>query len=201
MYNHGMDNRRGTHHRQSTRLPYYDYSQSGAYFVTLVAHNRACLFGEVCDGAVRLNALGQIVDQMWMEIPDHFPGVSAAEYVVMPNHVHGIIMISNQDVNAMHDLGGDDETIHRIYVGARHASPLRKPRGVQSRSLGAIIGSFKSAVTKKIHQMEACKNVRIWQRNYHERVIRDDREYEEIANYIVANPSNWELDREFSSGQ
>ena len=187
MYNLGMDTRRETHHRQSTRLPHYDYSQPGAYFVTLVTCDRACLFGEVRDGVVWLSVMGQIVDRAWRAIPEHFPGVVAAEYVVMPNHVHGVVVIQDENVNAVCD------------VGATYMSPLRDIN--VSPTLGVIIGTFKAAVTREIHKIKGYEHLRIWQRNYHERVIRDERDYEELANYIVANPLNWELDSEFPSAK
>ena len=189
-----MDNRRETHNRQSNRLPHYDYSQPGAYFVTLVTYERACLFGEIREGEVCLSATGQIVDRAWWAIPEHFAGVTVDDYVIMPNHVHGVIWIDQDDVDTVRE------------VGARHASPLRgnggsNPRGVKPHSLGAIVGSFKSAVTKQIHKIRGYEHLRVWHRNYYEHVIRDEKAYEEITNYIATNPMNWELDREYPSGQ
>ena len=97
----------GRHHRRSIRLRGYDYTSAGAYFITICAHRRECLFGEVVDGVMRLNVYGRVVDACWQAIPDHFPHVMLDVYVIMPNHVHGIIAIV------------DDPP-----VGARHASPL-----------------------------------------------------------------------------
>ncbi len=113
MYNLGMDNRRETHHQHSTRLPHYDYSQPGAYFVTVVTYERACLFGEIREGEVWLSAIGQIVDRAWREIPEHFAGVTVDDYVIMPNHVHGVIWIENVDTRVA------DEIKHGREVGAR----------------------------------------------------------------------------------
>ena len=193
MYNLGMDNRRETHGRQSNRLPHYDYSQPGAYFVTSVTYERACLFGEVRDGVVRLNPMGKVVEEAWKVIPEHFEGVVAAEYVVMPNHVHGVICIEGDDLGVMDGMKNESD------VGATYMSPLRDINA--SPTLGVIVGTYKAAVTRAIHKNRGCVHLRIWQRNYHERVIRDEREYEEVANYILANPLNWEVDREFSSSQ
>ena len=195
-----MDNRRVTHDRQSNRLPHYDYSQPGAYYVTLVTYERACLFGEIREGEVWLSAIGQIADRAWREIPEHFAGVTEDDYVIMPNHVHGIIWIEGPDLEVTGEMELERE------VGARHASPLRgnggsNPRGVKPHSLGAIVGSFKSAVTKQIHKIRGYEHLRVWQRNYYEHVIRDEKAYEEIVCYITANPSNWELDREYPSSQ
>jgi hypothetical protein len=104
------------HHRRSIRLKGYDYSQRGAYFVTLVTHGRQCLFGQIVDGKMQLNEGGEITNQCWMEIPKHYPHVSLDAFVIMPNHVHGIIIIAENDV--------DDNNIANI-VGAIHELPLR----------------------------------------------------------------------------
>ena len=162
------------HHRRSIRLKGYDYSQAGAYFVTIVAYQRECLFGEVVDGEMVLNERGLIVVECWKAIPDHFQNVDLGAFVVMPNHVHGIIFIND-------------------VVGARHASPL--PENVIKRgSLGVIVGSFKSAVAKRIGR--ELNETGIWQRNYFERIIRDEREMERIHRYIESNPFQWADDTE-----
>ncbi len=90
-----FDNAQGRHHRRSIRLPGYDYSQAGAYFVTIVAYQRECLFGEIVDGEMRLNRNGEIVQKWWDEISKHFPNAEIAVFVIMPNHVHGIIIIND----------------------------------------------------------------------------------------------------------
>ena len=197
-----MNNRREIPNRQSNRLPYYDYSHTGAYFVTIVTWNHVCLFGEIVKDEVQLNAMGRIVDRVWQEIPAHFPGVTVEDFVVMPNHVHGVIWIDGIDVvepdeiKKTDDVGARHELNQITDVGARHASPVRRPRGVEPQSLGAIVGSFKSAVTKQIHQIKGFKDLRVWHRNYYERVIRDEREHEQIVDYIHDNPMNWAGDSE-----
>jgi hypothetical protein len=118
------------HHRNSIRLKGYDYSQAGTYFVTLVTWRREFLFGETVNGEMKLNQRGKIAEACWQLIPEHFQNVGLGAYVIMPNHVHGIIIVNGMGV-------------------ARYASPLR-PHGTSSGSLGAIVGSFKSAVTKRI---------------------------------------------------
>jgi REP element-mobilizing transposase RayT len=180
------------HHRRSIRLKGYDYTQAGAYFVTICTKDRACLFGHVADGVMRLNQMGHIVRQCWLAIPDHVPHVLLDEFVVMPNHVHGIIVIM-----PTHD------------VGATHASPRpnhdtpTRPRGPQRQSLGSIVGSFKSAVTKRINELRGTPGAPVWQRNYYEHIIRNDDDMARIRKYIVNNPLQWALDREnpMNSGQ
>ena len=144
------------HHRRSIRLKGIDYSQQGAYYVTIVAWRRECLFGEVMDGEMVLNPRGMITDECWREIPNHFSNVELGAHVIMPNHMHGIIFINGMDENRI-------ATARSQSVGARHASPLR-PRGVLPGSLGVIVGSFKSAVTKRIGR--ELNETGIWQRNY-----------------------------------
>ena len=124
---------------------------------------------------MQLNASGRVADECWRALPDHFPNVELGAYVVMPNHVHGIIVIHENEPSS--------------YGGARHASPI-PARGVKPNSLGAIVGSYKSAATKQIGQ----KN--IWQRNYYEHIIRNEMEWNRIHRYIEANPMHWKLDRE-----
>jgi REP element-mobilizing transposase RayT len=120
------------HHRRSIRLRGYDYSQVGAYFITICTHERICLFGEVVDGEMRLNNAGRMVEQCWNEMPTHFPHVKLDEYVIMPNHVHGILVIT-------------------VAVGAISFSPLQMPHGT-SKTIGSVIRGFKIGVTKWFRQ-------------------------------------------------
>ena len=150
------------HHRRSIRLKEYDYAQLGGYFVTLVTYHRDLLFGEIANVEMHLNGFGKIADECWRAIPDHFLNVKLGVYVIMPNHVHGIIVI-NENAAATNSSPS---------VGARHASPL-PPHGVKPKSIGAIVGSFKSAVTKRVGREHIATG--IWQRNYYEHIIRDIR--------------------------
>ena len=166
------------YHRRSIRLKSYDYSQTGAYFVTICALDRECVFGEIADGQMRLNPLGEIVQACWHCLPQHFWYLELDAFVIMPNHVHGII-----------ELNG---------VGAQHAAPL--PGGLRPNvppgSLGAIVRSFKSAVSKQINESRGAPGTPIWQRNYYEHIIRNEDELRRICQYIVDNPAQWVLDRE-----
>jgi REP-associated tyrosine transposase len=170
------------HHRRSIRINGYDYTQPGGYFATIVTYQRDYLFGEIINEEMQLNALGTVVDEYWRAIPEHFSNVELDAYVVMPNHVHGIIVINE---NGM-------ATNSSPFVGARHASPL--PRGVKPHSVGAIVGSFKSVVTKRIGR--ELKATGIWQRNYYEHVIRNHEDWDRIHRYIESNPSMWADDEE-----
>ncbi len=186
------------HHRQSIRLRDYDYSRIGAYFVTICAWQRECLFGEVMAGDVRLNNLGLMALECWNGIPSHFPQVELDAFVIMPNHVHGIIILNDDHtyVGARHASPGFDGRVGptaRAKGRATHASPLRGA-GPKPRSIGAIVGSFKSAATKRINQSRDNPGVPVWQRNYYERIIREDRELDGIRRYIAENPARWEED-------
>ncbi len=168
--------------RRSIRLKEYDYSLAGGYFVTIVTLWREFLFGEIVGGEMQFNALGRIVEECWQAIPEHFPNTDVEVFVVMPNHVHGIIIIHNETRRGTMPI-----------VGARQASPLPQ-HGTPPGSLGAIIGSFKSSVTRRAGR--ELNSANIWQRNYYEHILRDQHDYESITNYIAANPVNWADDEE-----
>ena len=162
--------------RRSIRLRGYDYSQAGAYFVTICTHNRQCLFGEIMGGEMRLNDAGNIARQCWDDIPIHFPQVDLDEFVVMPNHIHGIVVISNN-------------------AGAKNFSPLPKttrPCGI-SKTIGSIVRGFKIGVTKWMRNNTPIHDV--WQRNYWEHIVRNEPELDLIREYIHNNPAQWELDK------
>ncbi len=164
--------------RRSIRLHGYDYRQNGAYFVTICTHNRTLLFGEIVDGEMRLNEAGQVAQRLWDELPQHFSHVDTDAFVVMPNHVHGIIVIAN------------------THVGARHASPLRHSHKSPRAALGTIVGSYKSAVTKQVNRDRGTPGVPVWQRNYYEHIIRNEASLQHIRNYIIHNPAKWPDDPE-----
>ena len=162
-----------TYDRRSIRLKGYDYSQAGAYFVTLVVRDRSCLFGNVADGAVQLNDAGRLVGDSWEWLAARYPYVTLDEYVVMPNHLHGIIAVANQ-------CRGGSRTAQTL--------PRRQP-------LGRMIGAFKTVSTKRLNLTRKTPGRKVWQRNYYERVIRNDKELTAIREYIVNNPVRWELDK------
>ncbi len=174
----------GMHRRRSIRLPGYDYAQLGAYFVTICTHNRECVLGEVADGRVILSPFGEVADVCWRDLPSHFSGLLLGPVVIMPNHLHGIIVL----------------------VGATHASPLRvgsdasphavvtPAHGPRPGSVGAIVASFKSATTRRVNLARGTPGASFWQRGYYEHVIRDEGDFEKIEAYITKNPLSWELD-------
>ena len=163
------------HHRRSIRLKGYDYSQAGMYFVTICVQKHICLFGDIIGKQMILNETGKIVENLWFEIPQHFPDAILHEFIAMPNHIHSIIELTHNNAT----------------VGAKNFSPLQSLRSVPcgtARSIGSIIRGFKIGVTKQL-------GYSIWQRNYWEHIIRDEQSYQNIANYIMDNPANWEKDK------
>ena len=182
------------HHRRSIRLRGYDYSQAGAYFVTICTQDRACLFGDLVDGEMRLNDAGRMVEQWWCEINRKFPWVETDEHIIMPNHFHGIIVI-----NAPTPVGADlrvrpcepnHSGAHNAYSGAHTGAPLP-----------AIIQWFKTMTTNEYIRGVKTSGWppfagKLWQRNYYEHIIRNDESLHRIREYIINNPLQWALDRE-----
>ena len=171
-----------THHRRSVRLRDYDYRQAGAYFVTICAHDRLCIFGEAEGSRVVLNDYGIVVQEEWLRTEAQRPHVRLDAFVVMPNHVHGIIVLQADD---------QEGTARRAPTGAtaRFGEAL-------AGSLATVVGAFKSAASRRINQMRGTPGMPVWQRNYYEHVIRSEKELNRIRQYIADNPTRWALDPE-----
>ncbi len=168
------------HSRKSIRLKGYDYSQTGAYFVTVCAQNHLFLFGFNAEEKMLLNDAGKFANKCWLEIPEHFPHVTLDEFIVMPNHIHGIIIIDTMD-----------------NVGVQNFEPLHKQNKYQQiipKSIGSIIRGFKIGVTKWFRTNTNIYNV--WQRNYYEHIIRNEDGLNRIREYNINNPIQWQYDRE-----
>ena len=177
------------HQRRSIRLKGYDYSQEGVYFVTICTYNGVLLFE---DEAIRTTAEG-----CWLEIPDHFTTVELDEWVVMPNHLHGILaVVDDGRGTACRTPSGIDREAPIIRRGDRLGRPYtpNRPHGPAPGSIGAIVGQFKSIVTKRINQMRNTPGAAVWQRNYYEHVIRNEDELNRLRQYILDNPVQWEMD-------
>jgi REP element-mobilizing transposase RayT len=164
-----------TYHRRSIRLHNYDYAQPGAYFVTLCTHQRECLLGNIAEGMLRLSPPGHVIEECWQALPQYFHAVQLDAFVVMPNHVHGIICI-------LEAPPADEASIQR--------------HGAAPRSLTAIVGNFKTVSARRINQIRNTPGAAVWQRNYYEHIIRAPRELDAIRKYIVDNPLKWSLDHE-----
>ena len=190
------------HNRKSIRLKGYDYTQLGYYYVTICVQNRECLLGSVKDSLVELNKFGKIVDQKWNNIPKHFSNTTLDEYIIMPNHIHGIIGIFEgakhfSKTNNFH-LSSEVKVENQICVKNRYknVSPLPHPNGTKPGSLSSIIQNFSSITTRKINQIRETNGMKLWQRNYFDRIIRNGDELIRIRKYIRENPLRWEIDEE-----
>ena len=190
------------HHRRSIRLKGYDYSQEGAYYVTIVTLQREFLFGEIINKEMDLSTYGEIVQKWWEEIPVHFPNVETGAFVIMPNHVHGIIYIldgrgtvSVPKVDGENSIPENNEESGVILDGeipkGHAAPPLRMP------TLGQIVAYFKYQSTKEMNKLGNTGTVtKFWQRNYYEHIIRDEKDLQNKTDYIEANPCLWDEDDE-----
>jgi len=182
--------------RQSTRLREYDYSTVNAYFVTLCTYNRECLFGYIEESGMISNQFGNIVHTKWNDIPVHFKNIVLDEFTIMPNHLHGIIIITDKkmDVGAKHSLNTKTFAIHQSNT---NASPLQNhQKGTKPGSLSSIIQNFYSVTTRKINRIRKTPGLKLWQRNYFDRIIRNENELNKIREYIINNPLKWHLDKE-----
>ncbi|MDX2212725.1 MAG: transposase [Oculatellaceae cyanobacterium bins.114] len=164
------------HHRRSIRLNGYDYTLPGAYFITLCVYQRECLFGEIVNGKMQLNELGQIVTDAYLWLETQYPYVNLDAWVVMPNHLHGIVVLTDNPRR-----------------GGSRTAPTENP--TKRKPLGRLIGAFKTVSTKQINLLRDRSGVPLWQRDYYDRIIRDEEAFHTIRQYIQDNPLRWEQDQ------
>lgn len=155
------------HHRRSIRLLGYDYSRNGAYVVTICSWNREMIFGDMLDGKMRLSECGKIITAAWSWLGEQYSYLELMDDVVMPNHFHGILLVDRN-------------------MGGSRTAPTRR-----IKPLGRILGAFKTHSTKSINQFRRTPESLVWQRNFYERIIRNEAELNRISDYIVSNPANW----------
>lgn len=170
------------HHRRSTRLSSWDYSWPWWYYVTICTYDRRCLFGEIVDDKMQLNEIGEVVREEWMRTPIIRPESELDDFVIMPNHMHGIVIIDDSSKSG---------------VGAIHESPLR--RTVDQRrqmTLSKVIGRFKMNSAKRINLTRGTSGIPLWQRGFHDHIIRNDADLHRIRTYIAKNTLQWALDEE-----
>ncbi|MFQ5486780.1 MAG: transposase [Desulfobacterales bacterium] len=163
--------------RRLMRLKSYDYSKDGAYFVTICVQKKECLLGQVVDGVMELNDAGKTIGHAWSDLPSRYASAELDEVVIMPNHIHGIIVINDTDVGAGLALPNK---------GAASGAP----------TLGDIVRVFKSISTRNVNRLLSRLGQPVWQRNYFDRIIRNEDELNRIRQYIANNPLQWQIDRE-----
>jgi REP element-mobilizing transposase RayT len=188
------------HNRHSIRLQGYDYSQSGAYFITICTDKKKKYFGDIVNGDVKLNLVGQYAFHQWKLIPQRFTNVELDEFIIMPNHIHGIIVIRSGSGE-----GSDNEVMdgkQRLFSDPSpiHVHEKIHPNGTYPGSIGAIVQNFKSSTSRKINAMPKMKGITIWQKNYYDHIIRNEEDYARIVEYIRINPQKWEQDELFENG-
>jgi putative transposase len=174
--------------RKLPRLEGYDYAQNGAYFVTICTHNREMLFGEIVDDNMQPNNAGEIVLTCWNDLAKHYTQADYDAFVIMPNHVHAIVVLVG-------DGRVSDPSLREAFRPTLMSPPsLTKPHG-----LPQIIGSFKSFSARRINEKRDTPGVSVWQSSYHDRIIRDEADLNIRRQYILNNPSRWQEDVEYSS--
>jgi REP element-mobilizing transposase RayT len=204
--------------RQSLRLAEFDYAEPGAYFVTICTRDRACLFGEVVDGEMILSPAGRVVEAAWFDLPNHYPTIGLDAFVVMPNHVHGIIVISGGPADSDSTAGSGEVASYATpaptdadlgyraarMVGAGFETSAALPRAQSQPALrpnalrpplSEVVRGFKTFSARRINAMRGTSGS-VWQRNYYEHIIRSDRSLQRIRTYIDGNPGTWEADHE-----
>jgi len=171
----------------SARASWWDYSQNGAYFITICTQHRVHYFGEIENGEITLSPIGTFAQSCWYEIPQHFPFVELGTFVVMPNHIHGIVIINKTGTQHV-------ETQNFASLQQQQHHHQQNKFGPQSQNLASIVRGYKIGVTKNAHQIHSDF---AWQSRFYDHIVRDNEEYLRINNYIETNPQNWENDKFF----
>jgi len=196
------------HNRRSIRLKGYDYSQAGAYFITICTQNRECLFGEIVEGEMVLNKFGEVVNDFCTRTESHFKNITFDSSVIMPNHFHAIInIVGAGSPRPIDDPIQNIKSPAVIEVQAGSPRPIDDPiqngrndgrnydgRGNPAPTVGNIVGYFKYQTTKQINNIKQIPGTKLWQRNYYEHIIRNENDYNRIYEYTQNNPLQWELD-------
>lgn len=196
------------HHRKSIRLKGYDYAQAGLYFITICCQDRICRFGDVVNGEMILNELGIIARDEWVKLVERFPNFELDVFQIMPNHMHGIILLNDISVGATLAVAQNESVAQNKSV-AQNESVTQNESVAQNESvIGAeaspaptvsdIVGSYKSLVSNGCLSICKSKNEtmgKLWQRNYYEHIIRNEKSYQTISEYIINNPAKWQDDK------
>jgi putative transposase len=193
-----------SHHRRSHHLADFDYTQAGFYFVTIVTYQRENNFGSISEGIVNLSRAGLVAQMEWLHLAERFPFVTLDEFIVMPNHFHGILVL-REIGNGETRLFASPNQKNANTIGARlmkltttgdcnSASPL--PAGTIAQSLGSLVGAYKSTCARLINGIRGTPGSPVWQRNYFEHIIRNEDDLRRIRSYIRNNPLRWAEDQE-----
>lgn len=181
----------------SIRAQWWDYGWNGAYFITICTQDRKHYFGEIQNNKMILSAAGIIADLLWHQIPTHHKNVELGDFVVMPNHIHGILIIDKKSNNIDLDFANDANIVQTGHALSQHALSLQNPGSQRFQNIGkntisSIVGSYKSAVTKHANRLGYPHQ---WQKLFYDNIIRSNNDYQRISDYIVSNPENWTKDK------
>ncbi len=173
----------------SARAKWWDYNNEGYYFITVCTKNREHLFGRVEKGEMILNECGRIVSDCWYDLPNHYPNIVLDEFCVMPNHIHCIVGIENSVVV---ETGLKPVCTNPINANPINATPEYNP--IKIHGIFEFMRALKSFSSRRINEIRDSKGVTNWQERFHDHIIRNDKEYNRIKNYIINNPENWDSD-------
>jgi REP-associated tyrosine transposase len=194
-----------THNRHSIRLQGFDYSRAGAYFVTICVRDRQCLLGDAVDGAIQLNDAGRMIQTIWDELPLRFTGLKLADFVVMPNHIHGIFVLPGRGESCIRPSPTNSQEPADCRINHESGDHKDRPYGTLPGSVGRIVQAFKS-ITTHAYADGVKQNGwspfpgKLWQRNYWDHVVRNESEFHCISEYIRNNPAQWDSDQLNSAG-
>lgn len=187
----------GKYRTESLRLKGWDYSEDGAYFITICTKNREPAFGEIKNGKLIETEQSKICESCWLDLPNHYPNCVLDAFVIMPNHVHGVVLIDNwrggrdgNNVEAIHTV----ETIHELSLQTRTQIQPRTRKQRRQMMIPKIVGRFKMQVAKQINIFQNTSGQPFWQRDYYDHIVRDEDELSRIREYIWNNPANWRND-------
>jgi REP element-mobilizing transposase RayT len=176
----------------SVRLAKWDYSSNGSYFITICTAHRQHFFGEIINSEMELSQIGEYANQCWLNIPNHFPYFYLDEFIVMPNHLHGIVLIGKPYKDHDNRFGVETGHVETGHALSLHAATSKQPhlrfRNQGKNTISSMVGSFKSAVTKYCNENKLSFQ---WQGRFHDHIIRSRDEFHRIKNYIISNPANW----------
>ncbi|WJS95767.1 transposase [Flavobacterium johnsoniae] len=175
----------------SIRAQCWDYGWNGAYFITICTQDRKHYFGEIQNNKMILSHAGIIADLLWHQIPSHHKNVELGDFVVMPNHIHGILIINKPLDNIDLDFENDGNIVQTGHALSQHALSPRF-QNIGKNTISSIVGSYKSAVTKHANRLGYPHQ---WQKLFYDNIIRSNNDYQRISDYIVSNPEKWEKDK------
>jgi putative transposase len=191
--------------RKLIRLQPWDYRWAGSYFITICTQDREHYFGEVVDGKMQLSQLGIIADILWYELKNRTKNMQLGEFVIMPNHIHGILILNEEEILNVQSLevrtlratspqpiSPQSSPVRTLHATSRPKNELMSAISPKADSISAIVRSYKSAVTKHANRLGF---VFKWQSRFHDHIIRDEKSFNTISDYIINNPEKWEADK------